>query len=46
MLSFSIIVPTYERPRQLSQLLNSLARLEYDAGRYEVIVVDDGGSVS
>ncbi len=41
--SFSVIIPTYGRPRQLGECLNALARLDYPAERYEVIVVDDGG---
>lgn len=38
---FSIIVPTYARTRQLSDCLQSLARLDYPRDRFEVIVVDD-----
>lgn len=41
---FSIIVPTYERPSQLSVCLQSLIRLDYPSERYEVIVVDDGSA--
>ncbi|MEZ4590865.1 MAG: glycosyltransferase [Chloroflexota bacterium] len=41
--TFSIIVPTYNRPRQLRRCLRALAALEYPADRFEVIVVDDGG---
>ena len=39
---FSVIVPTYERPAQLAECLAALSRLDYPAGRFEVIVVDDG----
>ena len=39
---FSIIIPTYERPRQLSACLEALARLVYPPHRFEAIVVDDG----
>src|SRR5947209_15153256 len=39
--SISIVVPTYRRQRQLAACLGSLAALEYPAGRFEVIVVDD-----
>jgi glycosyltransferase involved in cell wall biosynthesis len=38
----SIIVPTRNRPTQLSACLQSLARLEYPKDQFEVIVVDDG----
>jgi glycosyltransferase involved in cell wall biosynthesis len=39
---FSIIIPTYNRPRQLAACLQALARLDYPCDRFEVIVVDDG----
>ena len=39
---FSIIVPTYARTKQLSDCLQSLARLDYPRDRFEVIIVDDG----
>ena len=42
-LSFSIIIPTYERPRQLEACLKALTRLDYNRDYFEVIVVDDGG---
>ncbi len=42
---FSIIVPTYNRPKQLTACLQSLARLQYPRDRFEVIVVDDGSAV-
>ena len=38
----SIIVPTYDRPRQLATCLESLSCLDYPRDRFEVIVVDDG----
>lgn len=43
--TFSIIVPTYSRPRQLCLCLESLTRLDYPRERFEVIVVDDGSKV-
>jgi glycosyltransferase involved in cell wall biosynthesis len=42
---FSIIIPTYGRPEQLSTCLKSLTRLSYPNDRFEVVVVDDGGGV-
>jgi GT2 family glycosyltransferase len=39
---FSIIVPTWNRPRELQACLGALARLEYPESCFEVIVVDDG----
>ncbi len=42
---FSIIIPTYDRPRQLASCLYSLARLDYPRDRFEVIVVEDGSRI-
>ena len=39
---FSVVVPTYRRPRQLAVCLEALAALDYPRDLYEVIVVDDG----
>jgi glycosyltransferase involved in cell wall biosynthesis len=39
---FSIIIPTYARPKRLAACLQSLAHLDYPCDRFEVIVVDDG----
>ena len=39
---FSIIVPTFNRPTQLTACLQSLTNLDYARNRFEVIVVDDG----
>lgn len=39
--TFSVIVPSYRRPRQLAACLESLERQAYPATDYEVIVVDD-----
>lgn len=40
----SVIIPTYNRKESLLRTLDSLARQTYPAERFEVIVVDDGGS--
>ncbi len=45
-LDFSIIVPTYNRPRDLGCCLESLASLDFPKDRFEVIVINDGGSLS
>lgn len=39
----SVIVPTRDRPEQLSACLRALARVCPPAGGFEVIVADDGG---
>lgn len=38
----SIIIPTYNRPKEIIKCLDSLTRLHYPRERFEVIVVDDG----
>ncbi len=40
----SVIIPTYNRKAMLKQTLASLARQTFPRDRFEVIVVDDGGS--
>ena len=41
----SVIIPTYNRPRQLAMCLRALEGAEGAGKQFEVIVVDDGGSV-
>lgn len=43
---FSVIIPTYNRPQQLTTCLAAVAGLEYPRDRFEVIVVDDGGEAA
>jgi len=43
--SFSLIIPTYNRPQHLSTCLQALSCLNYPRDHYEVIVVDDGSVV-
>ncbi|MEX0741320.1 MAG: glycosyltransferase, partial [Phycisphaeraceae bacterium] len=40
----SVIIPTHNRPLQLRACLAALAGSSYPADRFEVVVVDDGGS--
>jgi len=42
--TFSVIVPTYERPELLAACLSALAGQVYPREQYEVIVVDDGSA--
>ena len=42
----SIVIPTLNRPRELSACLHSLSRLVYPRDRFEAIVVDDGSQTS
>jgi GT2 family glycosyltransferase len=45
-MTFSIIIPTRDRPRQLIECLESVARLRCEKTSLEVIVIDDGGEGS
>jgi GT2 family glycosyltransferase len=40
--SFSVVVATHGRPRQLAECLAALASLDYPRDRFEVLIVDDG----
>lgn len=44
--SVSVIIPVKDRAEELQRCLQSLAGLDYPAGKLEVIVVDDGSSDS
>jgi GT2 family glycosyltransferase len=39
---FSVVIPTYNRPDQVPLCLDALARLNYPADDFEVILADDG----
>lgn len=41
----SVIVPTYRRPASLRRCLEALAAQDYPAGRFDILVVDDGGGL-
>ncbi|MBD3385341.1 glycosyltransferase [candidate division KSB1 bacterium] len=43
--TFSIIIPTYKRPRALGHCLAALQEVDYPGSQFEIIVVDDGGGV-
>lgn len=43
---FSIIIPTYNRPEQLTSCLESFIGLDTSNQDFEVVVVDDGSSTS
>lgn len=42
-MNFSVIIPTYNRPRLLAECLDSFHHLRYPADQWELIVVNDGG---
>ncbi len=41
-LCFSVIIPTYNRPKQLVQCLHAIRQTAYPRSGFEVLVVDDG----
>ncbi len=43
---FSIVIPTFNRPQFLGYCLAAIAQLTYPRDRFEVIVVDDGGTAT
>ena len=43
-IEFSIIIPTRNRPAQITACLRSVAALDFPRDRFEVIVVDDGST--
>ena len=42
---FSLIIPVYNRPDELNELLQSLSETDF-SGKFEVIVIEDGSSIS
>lgn len=46
MMQFSVIIPTRNRPERLAACLRSFGQLDYPAGAWELIVVNDGGADS
>ena len=40
----TVVIPTFERPRQLAACLAALATSTHPPDRFDVVVVDDGGS--
>ncbi len=43
-LSYSFIIPVYNRPQEIKELLESFTKLEY-SGSYEIVIVEDGSSI-
>ncbi len=41
--SFTVVIPTYERPASLARCLSALSRASMARSRFEVIVIDDTG---
>jgi GT2 family glycosyltransferase len=45
-MKFSIVIPTYNRPGHVAELLEAWERVEYPKDDYELILADDGGRES
>ena len=43
-LIYSIIIPSYNRSDEINELLTSLAKIEFEADHFEVIIADDGST--
>jgi GT2 family glycosyltransferase len=43
---FSVIIPTFNRPQDLTRCLLALSCLDYCKDEFEVVVVDDGGGAN
>ena len=41
---FSLIIPVYNRPDEVDELLESLSKLDYKEP-FEVVIVEDGSSI-
>jgi GT2 family glycosyltransferase len=41
---FSVIVPTYDRPKHIAACIASLRQIERPGGMLEIVIVNDGGS--
>jgi len=44
-ISFSFVIPVYNRPNEIDELLSSMAKLDYDKS-YEVVIIEDGSTES
>lgn len=44
--TFSIVIPTHNRPQQIVECLTAISELNYPVDKFEVIVVDDGANLS
>jgi GT2 family glycosyltransferase len=45
-MKFSVIIPSYQRPKALAACLEAFLHLDYPSGEWELIVVNDGASNS
>ncbi len=42
---FSLIIPVYNRPEEVGELLESLSKLDYNE-KFEIVIVEDGSSLN
>ena len=43
---FSFIIPVFNRPNEVEELLQSLTQQTVDSSMFEVIVVEDGSQIT
>jgi len=41
---YSVIIPSFNRVDELTDLLNSIAQLQFPADRFEIVIADDGST--
>ena len=41
---FSLIIPVYNRPDEVDELLESLSKLDYNE-KFEIVIIEDGSSL-
>ena len=44
-LDFSFIIPVYNRPQEIEELLLSMIKLKYEEA-FEIVIIEDGSTVS
>lgn len=45
-MGFSVVIATRDRPAELGRCLSALGRLDYPRDQFEVIVINDGGTIA
>lgn len=43
---FSVAIPTYDRPRHVTELLEAWSRVDFPRDEFEIVLADDGGSAA
>lgn len=45
LLKYSFVIPVFNRPQEVRELLNSLVELDY-SGDFEIVIVEDGSTIT